>query len=212
MTSENTDPQEPDSESGGPELAPTPLDHPLFLPVLFAGVTVWFGYDAYFTSDPDMLEHLDFNRYGFRVLAFVTALYGYRGWCEITRRREYPLVLPALLLGMTLWVGYDGWLSSDPFNLERAAISQAITPWLAVATAWYAVVGSLHLKGRPEPRFVLPLLFLVPGLWFGYLGFLQPQLSRPADDLSNKGLGVCLIALALWAFFARLRGAQRHAS
>jgi len=211
MASENTDPQEPQSDPGGPELAPTPLDHPLFLPVLFAGVAVWFGYDAYFTTDPDMLEHLDFNRYGFRVLAFVTVLYGYRGWCEITQRREHPLVLPALLFAMTLWLAYDGWLSTDPFNVERAAISQAITPWLAVATAWYAAVGSLRLKGRPEPRFGLPLLLLFPGLWFGYLGFLEPQPASPADDLINKGLGIGLVALALWTFISRLRGAPRRA-
>lgn len=205
MASENSNPQDPGDDRDGPELAPTPLDHPLFLPVLFAGVTVWFGYDAYFTTDPDMLEHLDFNRYGFRVLIFVTALYGYRGFCEITHRAENPLVLPILLFAMTIWLGFDGWFSTDAFNLERAAINQAVTPWLALATAWYAVVGWLRRSGRTEPRFILPLLFLVPGLWFAYLGFFEPQLSDPAEDLINKGLGTGLLVLAFWSFTSRLR-------
>ena len=206
MAPDEPDPQNPSESTDAPELAPTPLDHPLFLPVLFAGVAIWFGYDAYFTSDPDMLEHLDFNRYGFRVLIFVTFLYGYRGGCELTHRTESPLVLPALLLGMTLWLAYDGWLSTDLFNVKRAGINQALTPWLAAATVWYSWVGWLRHNGRSEPRFALPLLVLLPGLWFIYQGFLVPELSKPADDLINKGLGVCLTAFALWAFFSRIRG------
>jgi len=53
---------------------PTPFDHPLFMPVLFAGFALWFGYDGWLTTDADMLEnHGNFNRYGFFVLvaAFV---------------------------------------------------------------------------------------------------------------------------------------------
>lgn len=206
MAEDPEKPQDRGSEDGGPELASTPLDHPLFLPVLFAGVSVWFGYDAYFTTDPDMLEHLDFNRYGFRILVFLTALYGYRGSCELRHRAESPIVLPALLLGMTLWLAYDGWLSTDEFNVKRAAINQAITPWLAAATIWYGFVGWLRANGRQEPRFALPIIFLVPGAWFLYQGFGTPQVSEPATDLINKGLGVVLTALGLRAFFARMRG------
>lgn len=67
------------------EQAPTPFDHPLFLPVLLSGLTLWFGYDGWINQDPDMLEHLTFNRVGAAVL-FVGAIYtgigGYREWKE----------------------------------------------------------------------------------------------------------------------------------
>jgi len=41
---------------------PNPLYHPLFLPTLLVGFTLWFGYDGFLTSDPEMLEHQTFNR------------------------------------------------------------------------------------------------------------------------------------------------------
>lgn len=65
------------------EMAPTPFDHPFFLPVLLTGLAAWFGYDGWLNSDPDMAEHVTFNRVGFAVLS-VAALYksivGYREW------------------------------------------------------------------------------------------------------------------------------------
>lgn len=61
---------------------PTPFDHPLFLPaLLFAGM-LWFGYDGWINQDPDMQEHLDFNRYGFGLLTLATAWFGYKGYAE----------------------------------------------------------------------------------------------------------------------------------
>ena len=48
--------------------ASSPFDHPAFLPVLLWGMAAWFGYDGWFNDDPDMQEHLTFNRYGFGVL------------------------------------------------------------------------------------------------------------------------------------------------
>ena len=48
------------------------------LPVILTAGALWFGYDGWIETDPDMLEHLDFNRYGFRVLAFLGLLYAYR--------------------------------------------------------------------------------------------------------------------------------------
>ena len=73
--------------SGDPEeveeQAPTPFDHPLFLPVLLSGLTLWFGYDGWINQDPDMLEHLTFNRVGAGVLfagAVYTGIGGYREW------------------------------------------------------------------------------------------------------------------------------------
>ena len=41
---------------------PNPIHHPLFLPVLLVAFTMWFGYDAFLTTDPEMLEHRNFNR------------------------------------------------------------------------------------------------------------------------------------------------------
>ena len=40
---------------------PNPLYHPLFLPVLLVAFTMWFGWDAFLTSDPDMAKHQTFN-------------------------------------------------------------------------------------------------------------------------------------------------------
>ncbi len=48
------------TERRGPP--PNPLYHPLFLPVLLVAFTLWFGYDGFLTTDPEMLEHQTFNR------------------------------------------------------------------------------------------------------------------------------------------------------
>lgn len=47
---------------------PNPLYHPLFLPVLLIGFSLWFGYDGFLTTDPDMLKHQTFNRVMFGVM------------------------------------------------------------------------------------------------------------------------------------------------
>ncbi len=67
------------------EQAPTPFDHPLFLPILLSGLTIWFGYDGWLTTDPDMLEHSTFNRVIFVPLllgAIYTGISGYKEWKE----------------------------------------------------------------------------------------------------------------------------------
>ncbi len=56
------------------EEASSPFDHPAFLPVLLWGLAVWFGYDGWINQDPDMLEHVAFNRWGFGILV-VLGLY-----------------------------------------------------------------------------------------------------------------------------------------
>ena len=61
---------------------PTPFDHPLFLPVLLTAGTLWFGYDGWINQDPDMLEHRDFNRYGFALLVVLAGWFGFKGWRE----------------------------------------------------------------------------------------------------------------------------------
>lgn len=47
---------------------PNPIHHPLFLPVLLVAFTLWFGYDAFLTTDPDMQEHQMFNRIMYLVM------------------------------------------------------------------------------------------------------------------------------------------------
>jgi hypothetical protein len=59
--------QAPDRpERRGPP--PNPLYHPLFLPVLLIAFSLWFGYDGFLTSDPDMLKHQTFNRIMFGIM------------------------------------------------------------------------------------------------------------------------------------------------
>ncbi len=47
---------------------PNPIHHPLFLPVLLVAFTLWFGYDAFLTTDPEMHEHQTFNRIMYLVM------------------------------------------------------------------------------------------------------------------------------------------------
>ena len=56
------------ADAADEEEASSPFDHPAFLPVLLWGLSVWFGYDGWINQDPEMLEHVSFNRYGFGIL------------------------------------------------------------------------------------------------------------------------------------------------
>ncbi|MFK7897479.1 MAG: hypothetical protein AB8G23_16690 [Myxococcota bacterium] len=47
---------------------PNPLYHPLFLPVLLVAFCMWFGWDGFLTSDPEMLEHKTFNQVMFFIV------------------------------------------------------------------------------------------------------------------------------------------------
>jgi hypothetical protein len=69
-----------------PAPPPTPFDHPLFLPAILSGLALWFGYDGWF--NPEMGEHLSFNRYGFGVLLLGAIWFGYKGLQEIRESRE----------------------------------------------------------------------------------------------------------------------------
>ncbi len=66
----------------------TPFDHPLFLPVILVGLSLWFFYDGFINQDPKMLEHLAFNRGGFALLSLAAAWYGYKGFREMRRAKE----------------------------------------------------------------------------------------------------------------------------
>ena len=58
--SQHVDGSAPQPERRGPP--PNPLYHPLFLPVLLVAFMLWFFWDGFITSDPDMLKHQTFNR------------------------------------------------------------------------------------------------------------------------------------------------------
>jgi hypothetical protein len=85
LQSSQKDATTPEAEQANEEHAPTPFDHPLFLPVLLSGLTLWFGYDGWLNTDEKMQEHLTFNRVGFGVLllgAIYTGINGYKEWKE----------------------------------------------------------------------------------------------------------------------------------
>ena len=52
--------------------APSPFDHPAFMPVLLWALALWFGYDGWFNED---IEAVSFNRYGFGVLVVAGIYY-----------------------------------------------------------------------------------------------------------------------------------------
>jgi hypothetical protein len=78
-------PERPQTDEQGPP--PTPFDHPLFLPVILIGLTLWFGYDGFISDDPDMQEHLTFNRGGFAVTLLASIWFGWKGLKEWRQTR-----------------------------------------------------------------------------------------------------------------------------
>ena len=75
-----------DDDDDGP--APTPFDHPMFLPVLLVAGALWFGYDGFINQDPNMLEHSGFNRIGFVGLVIGALYLGRSGLREMREDRE----------------------------------------------------------------------------------------------------------------------------
>lgn len=77
------DPEPPDGEEDE-ELASTPFDNPWFLPILLAGMTLWFAYDGWLNADfaRESARYLGFNRWGAGVLATGTALAVWRALRE----------------------------------------------------------------------------------------------------------------------------------
>ncbi len=79
----NTD--QPAQRRGPP---PNPLYHPLFLPVLLVGFSLWFFWDGFMTSDPEMAKHQLFNRISFGVSALICLRVVPRGIREFNEDRE----------------------------------------------------------------------------------------------------------------------------
>jgi hypothetical protein len=70
------------------EEASSPFDHPAFLPVLLWGLSIWFGYDGWINKDPEMLEHVAFNRYGFGILVVLGIYFTFQSLREARARRD----------------------------------------------------------------------------------------------------------------------------
>ena len=101
----------PDDASGGSNVegaetppAPTPFDHPFFLPAVCIGFTLWFGYDTYIHP---MEDHLDFNFYGFKVVLAASVWYGYLAFCEVKELPAQVWVLPGIFTLLAAWLGAE---------------------------------------------------------------------------------------------------------
>ncbi|GEM_PF-2829709 len=77
------------AERRGPP--PNPIHHPLFLPVLLVAFTLWFGYDGFLTTDPEMLEHQGFNRLMFVIMQPICFRAVPRGIAEFLEDRQAEL-------------------------------------------------------------------------------------------------------------------------
>ncbi len=80
-----TDGSAEDEDEDDDEGASSPFDHPAFLPVLLWALALWFGYDGWINQDPDMLEHVNFNRYGFGVLFLLGTYFTVQAIRELRR-------------------------------------------------------------------------------------------------------------------------------
>ncbi len=123
-----TDVTNPGANQAGPDEevetgpAPTPFDHPFFLPAVCIGFTLWFGYDTFIHP---MEDHLDFNYYGFKVVLAAAAWYSYLAFCEINERPVLPFVLPAIFAALAVWLGAEAFgMIELPDLIEYPSISR----------------------------------------------------------------------------------------
>ena len=82
-----------DAERRGPP--PNPIHHPLFLPVLLVAFTLWFGFDGFLTTDPEMLEHQGFNRLMFVIMQPICLRAVPRGIREFLEDRQAEIAAQA---------------------------------------------------------------------------------------------------------------------
>ncbi len=133
--SDSADPQRSEAE----EIQPTPFDHPLFLPAMFAAGCLWFGYDAYLNDDPDMLEHLEFNRFGLRVVAYAAVVTGVQGWAELKDRPVSAWSRVGVHALFAAWFAFDGWLNPAEWYVDYVGFNQMAAGALALTTIGLAV-------------------------------------------------------------------------
>jgi hypothetical protein len=136
-TLEATQSTAPDAETEDDD-APTPFDHPAFLPVLLSAIALWFGYDGWFNES---IESVRFNRYGF---GFLIGGAIYFTLVELTRVR---FLLPLLFVAYAAWLGAldrfgapDAWYKDDVwaqyFNRYGAMVALALAAVFALREAF----------------------------------------------------------------------------
>jgi hypothetical protein len=193
-----------DSAQGEPrrdsDVQPTPFDHPLFLPALFAAGCVWFAYDAYLNQDPDLLEHLEFNRFGLRVVAYATAFTGYQGYCELRNREPSPWSRPLIHLLFALWFAYDAFLNGDPWYEPYQAFNVHAALALGLTSAGLAVWASRREgRGDAPPGFTMAMWVMAMAVSFGYR-VVQGTENALLFGATAAGLAVMSIWIARRAF------------
>jgi hypothetical protein len=115
----------------------SPFDHPAFLPVILLAMTLWFGYDGWFS---ETIESVRFNRYGFFFLL------GAAIYFVVADYTSLRFALPALFLAYAIWLGFfhllgadDAWWRDDPgarlFN-QYAALTFAALSLISLAREW----------------------------------------------------------------------------
>ncbi|MGH0035530.1 MAG: hypothetical protein ACQGVK_10950 [Myxococcota bacterium] len=180
--------------AGDAEIQPTPFDHPLFLPALFAAGCAWFGYDSYFNQDPGILEHLEFNRFGLRVVAYAAAFSSYLGFCELKERDPSPWFRPAVHALFAGWFAFDATLNSDPwyepyreFNLHAAGALGLTALGLAVQAA------RAGQRGDSPPGFIMAGWVMFLAFVFGF------RVIQGVDNgLIYGSTAAGLAALSIW--------------
>jgi len=189
-----------ETEAAEHEVQPTPFDHPLFLPVLFAAGCLWFAYDAYLNSDPDMLKHLEFNRFGLRVVAFATAISAVHGLAEL-RGIALPRFARAGVNALfALWFAFDGWLNSDPWYQAYRSFNQHAAAALALTAIALGANALRARDGDPPPGPWIALWVLVVAGSFGY------RVWHGVDNpLLYGSTAAGVLALAFWLARRALR-------
>lgn len=101
-----------DADDQGKQAA-SPFDHPAFMPVILAGMTLWFGRDGWFNEET---ESVLFNRYGF---GFLLGAFVHFTVDEIARQRfQFPILclVYAAWLGAFAFLGSPGsWYNEEPW-------------------------------------------------------------------------------------------------
>lgn len=138
---EHTDRSEATADEIETGPAPTPFDHPFFLPAVCIGFSLWFGYDTFIHP---MEEHMDFNFYGFKVVVAAAAWYSYLAFCEVKERPVMPWVLPAVFGALAAWLG------AEAFSLPGFELSELIEYPVISLYGFYLALGMVPISALRE--------------------------------------------------------------
>jgi len=133
------------SEAANDELetgpAPTPFDHPFFLPAVCIGFSLWFGYDTFIHP---MEEHMDFNFYGFKIVSAAAAWYSYLAFCEVRERPVMPWVLPTVFAALAAWLG------AEAFSVTGFELNELIEYPVISRYGFYLALGMVPVSALRE--------------------------------------------------------------